>query len=716
MGTSSPCSRVLMTDATDRTDPAGTPGAKAAMRGERRVITALFCDVVNSTGLAERLDPEDWTDIMNRAFEHLNAPIQRYGGTVAKLMGDAVLAFFGAPVAHEDDPRRAVLAGLEMVDGIKDYSEEVRRQYGFDFNVRVGINTGPVVVGDVGSSAANEYTAMGDAMNIAARMEQTAAPGTVQVSGDTYRLISNMFEFESLGGVELKGKSEPVPAYRVLRSKVGVMPRTDRVSAPLIGRDEQFARLKKALADLGLGRGGIVSIIGEAGLGKSRLLTELYQEWERSGNEGRWDVTRGIPYDSSRPYGLFQNFARDMFGIDADDPTDVIHDKLVKGLRSKLGPNEDAIALCSVAMERLIAAKVLHEAKEFSAEIIRDDIYNNMYPALRESTTTGPLVMIVDDMQWADPASVDLLSHLLKLVDEVPILFIFAFRPERQSPAWQLKQRAEAEFPHRYTEIILQPLDAADTNALVSALLNIADLPDELRQLIMRKTDGNPYFIEEVVRSLVEQGFIIATDGGLHWKAEAKLEDIAIPDSLQALLMARIDRLDAQTRSTLQTASVIGRSFLYRVLEKISDSAIMLDKQLGSLERAELLREAGRMPELEYIFKHDLARDAAYNTILNRKRREVHQRVAEAIESLFPDRLEEHAHRIAQHFSLAGDHENAMKYFAMAGEAAAGVHATAEGASHFACAVAAARQLGVHSDEIARLEAKRVAFAGAAKA
>jgi predicted ATPase len=522
-----------------------------------------------------------------------------------------------------------------------------------------------------------------------------------------------LFDFESLGGVEAKGKSEPVPAYRVLGRKILPMRGVDHVSAPLIGRDKQFDKLKKALADLRLGRGGVVTIIGEAGLGKSRLLTELYQEWERTGHEGRWDITRGIPYDSSRPYGLFQNFARDMFGIDADDPTDVIHDKLDKGLRSKLGPNEDAIALCTVAMERLIAAKVLHEAREFSAEIVRDDIYNNMYPALKESTANGELVMVADDLQWADPASVDLLIHLLKLVEEVPILFIFAFRPERQSPAWQVKLRADTDFPHRYTEILLEPLDAADTNALVTALLNITDLPDEVRELIMRKTDGNPYFIEEVVRSLVEQGFVTPTGAGLHWKSDAKLDEIAIPDSLQALLMARIDRLDTQTRLTLQTASVIGRSFLYRVLEKISDSAITLDKQLGSLERAELLREAGRMPELEYIFKHDLARDAAYNTILNRKRREVHQRVAEAIESLFPDRLEEHAHRIAQHFALAGINEKAVKYFAMAGEAAACMHATAEGAAHYAGAVEAARQSGAGSDEIARLEARRAAMASA---
>jgi predicted ATPase len=230
----------------------------------------------------------------------------------------------------------------------------------------------------------------------------------------------------------------------------------------------------------------------------------------------------------------------------------------------------------------------------------------------------------------------------------------------------------------------------------------------------MRKTDGNPYFVEEIVRALAEQGCVLRTDDGLRWNAAAKVDQIAIPDTLQALLMARIDRLDEQTKSTLQTASVIGRSFYYRVLETISDEAIALDRQLGSLERAELVREAGRTPELEYIFKHDLARDAAYGSILNRKRREVHRRVAEAIVALFPGRLEEHAHRIAQHFALAGDDERAMTYFAMAGEAAEALNAGAESAAHFAGAVEAARRLGASGEEIARLEAKRAAFASAA--
>jgi class 3 adenylate cyclase len=696
--------------AAGATTAAGGSNNATGLRGERRVVTVLFADVVNSTGLAESLDPEDWTEIMDGAFEHLTAPIRRYDGTVARLMGDGMLAFFGAPVAHEADPQRAVLAALDIQDAIRAYGNILRRSRQLDFKVRIGINTGPVVVADVGSQVAMELTAMGDAVNIAARMQQTAAPGTIQLAAETYRLVSALFEVKPLGEVEVKGKSEPLPTYQV----VGPKARPDRlrglgVAAPLVGRDEQLGQLKWTIDQLREGRGQIVCLVGEAGLGKSRLLAELREYWLEQNDPFGWDVAYGVPYDATRPFGLFQNYARGMFGIHLDDTAEVIHQKVEATFRATGGP-EEAMALCSVAMERVIAAKVLHEAREYSAEEVKNDIYEIMYPAFRESCTAGPMICVVDDLQWADQASVDLLIRLLELTDEVPLMMLLAFRPERQSPAWQVKLRAETDYPHRYTEIVLRPLDADDTDALVAALLHIPDLPAELHELIARKTDGNPYFVEEVIRSLIDQGAIERTDAGLRWKEGTAVGDIAIPDSLQALLMARIDRLDQETRSTLQMASVIGRSFYYRILQAISDSALAVDRHLHALERVELLREAGRMPELEYIFRHELARDAAYATILNRRRREFHLRVAEAIEGLFADRLEEHAHRLAQHFELAGDDERAMKYYEMAGRVAVDIHARAEGLTHFSRAMEAAQRAGVPEADMQRLAAARAAL------
>jgi class 3 adenylate cyclase len=668
---------------------------------ERRIITALFCDVVRSTSLAEQLDPEDWTDIMNRAFTVLAEPISRYEGTPARLMGDAMLAFFGAPTAHEDDPQRAIFAALEIMEEVKPLAREIQSKYGLDFQVRVGINTGPVVVGDVGSQRIAEYTAMGDAVNLAARMEQTAAAGTIRISEDTYRLVAPIFEVGDLGGIEVKGKAAPVRAYRVLAAKArpGRLRGLAGVSAPLIGRVSEMDRIRKVFDDLRDGRGQVLCLIGEAGLGKSRLLEEARKEWLLRNAAYTWEQVQGSPYDAARPYGLFQKFARDMFGIHLDDTPDVIHRKVEEGFA---GAPQETVAICKVTMERMIAATNLQDAQPFRAEEIKTDLYQITQHAWRNASVE-PTICVFDDLHWADQASVDLLIHLMQVTEERPLLFVCAFRPERRSPGWQAKVSAETNHPHRYTEISLQPLDPQRTDELVSALLNIADLPGDLRRLILRKTEGNPYFVEEIVRTLIEQGVVYQTEDGLRWKASTKVDDISLPDTLQGLLVARIDRLDAETRGTLQLASVIGRSFYLRILKAISESAMALDKHIASLERVELVREAMRKPELEYIFKHELARDAAYNTILLRRRRELHRQVGEAMESLFGNKQEDNAHRLAQHFAAAGDSEKAYRYYVMAGEVAAGLFANAEAADHIAHALEAADPQKVPPAERERL-------------
>jgi predicted ATPase len=406
-----------------------------------------------------------------------------------------------------------------------------------------------------------------------------------------------------------------------------------------------------------------------------------------------------------------------MFEIARDDPPEVIHQKVHEGVR-RSGGSEEAAALCSVAFERVIAARVLHEAPDFPAEAIREDIYEVVYPAWHEYATRNPALLVMDDLHWADQASIDLLMHLFGLVEEVPVVLLCAFRPERQSPAWQVKLRAETYFPHRYTEIQLEPLTVDQSERLVSALLDIEALPAGVGDLILRKAEGNPYFVEEVVRSLVDQEAVQPTEGGLRWNPDADVRDISIPDTLQALLMARMDRLDRETRSTLQLASVIGRSFYHRVLRAISDSTIELDRHLVSLERVELVREAVRTPELEYIFKHELARDAAYNSILHRRRRQLHRRVGEAMEQIFHDRLDENAHRLAQHFAAAGDAERALRYHLMAAEAAAALSANVEAAGHYARALEAASGLDLPEAEVSRLrerQASLVSLAGGAR-
>ena len=420
-----------------------TAAARRGVQGERRIVTILFCDVAGCSAMAEQLDPEEWAEIMNDAFQYLTGPIERYEGTVARLMGDSILAFFGAPVAHEDDPRRAVLAGLDIGEGVGGFREEIRREYGLDFNVRVGINTGPVVVGEVGSDFAGEYTAMGDAVNLASRMEQSAEPGTVQVAENTYALIEPLFDFEPLRPIEVKGKAAPVPAFRVKGPKAepGRVRGIDGLSAPLVGRDGEMDTLRRIAPELREGRGQIVCMIGEPGLGKSRLIDELRAEWQGAANgHAPWIESRGISYDTTRPYGLFQQQLRQTCGVNENDPPEVVREKVTRSMQ-ELPP--DARELAIRAVEALVAARAESDEPQLEGETLKRELFEAILAIWSRLASHAPIVLVFDDMHWVDPASAELLSHLFQLTDEVPILFLCATRPERQSPAWQIKQLAE---------------------------------------------------------------------------------------------------------------------------------------------------------------------------------------------------------------------------------------------------------------------------------
>jgi predicted ATPase/class 3 adenylate cyclase len=683
--------------------------ARRTMRGERRIITALFCDVVGSTAMAEQLDPEEWGEIMDDAFDFLIAPIYRYEGTVARLMGDAILAFFGAPIAHEDDPERAILAGLEMVADIQPFRDLIQRDYALDFNVRVGINTGPVVVGEVGSDLALEYTAMGDAVNLAARMEQTAAPGTVQVSSHTYKLVAPLFDFELLGKIDLKGKSEPVTVYRPLGRKQvpGRLRGIEGISAPLIGRAQEIERLRKMVAEVRRGRGQIACLIGEAGLGKSRLIQELQADWP---DEASWTEMHGVSYNTTSPYGMFLQLLRQACFIDEYDSPEVVRQKL-SAMMEEGQPEwtEEAIYAIEMLMAVAEAEDITSRSngKRIEGEALKRELHEALLKMWQYGASNGPTVMVFDDLHWGDEASVELLLHLCQMVGDLPVMFLCAFRPYRNSPAWQLKRTLASRYPERYTEIVLNPLSDEDSDVLVGSLLAIADLPNQLRQLILQKTEGNPFFIEEVVRTLIDSGAVIRDQSGLHWRVETKVDEIALPDNVQALLIARIDRLEKEIRRTLQLAAVIGRSFYHRVLKTISDVATTLDEQLETLQRVELIYEAARLPELEYMFRHELTRDAAYKSILRRHRRQFHRRVGQALEALFPDRLEEESPRLAYHFYEAGDSERALKYHTMAADAAAGIYANAEAVVHYTHALEVARRVPVSNEQLIYLYTSR---------
>ena len=580
------------------------------IEGERRVVTMLFCDVKGSTAAAEDLDPEDWHEIMNGAFEHLIAPVYHYEGTLARLMGDAILAFFGAPIGHEDDPVRAVLAGLEIVESIGPYRAEVKRSWGVEFDVRVGINTGLVVVGEVGSDLRMEYTAMGDAINLASRMEQTAEPGTVQITADTFRLVEPLFDFEDLGVIEVKGKSDPVQAYRVLgrKAQAGSLRGIEGVEALLVGRDDETAVLKHALDQVIRGTGSVVCLIGEAGLGKSRQIAEARGLFANTSESGRWHEAASLSYETDLPYGLFRHLVRDICGTGESEPLGALSDAIAR-VATTLDPSRQEQV--KAVLGALFGLQTGSSAP-IEGETFRGLLFSTMEYLWSEWSSRTPTVVVLDDLHWADPASVDLVLHMMGLVDRAPLLLLCATRPEQSANGWKVVEEARAGPGHRYSEIALRPLSDDDSNRLVDSLLTVADLPEGMRRQILDKSEGNPFFVEEVVRTLIDSGAVVRDETGTRWSATERTgAEIIIPDNVQALLVARIDRLEEAVRHTVQMASVIGRSFYYGILKRIADLGGSLDRHLARLQSAELVFEAARLPELEYAFRHSLTQASA---------------------------------------------------------------------------------------------------------
>jgi predicted ATPase/class 3 adenylate cyclase len=662
--------------------------ASRRMRGERRVITMLFCDVTGSTSMAGELDPEDWAEIMDEAFDYMAAPIYRYEGTLARMMGDGFLAFFGAPIAHEDDPQRAVRAGLDIIHDLGPFRERIEREYGLDFNVRVGINTGPVVVGDIGSDLHLEYTAMGDAINLASRMEETAEPGTVQLADSTYRLVAPLFDWEALGRVQVKGKGEPVVAYRPLGPKEhpGRIRGIEGLESPMVGRSREFVSLLGDMNSLEEGPGKIVFILGEAGLGKSRLISELKGEWSKLvPDESKWLESQAVPYERSRPYSLFERPIRDALGIEPDDSPAVKRERIEKGLEAFPEEKRD---LLSQAVAALIVRDEAVEEQPLQGEALKRALHDLLLSECETNASGGPFAYIFDDLHWADPASSELIGSIFTLAHEYPVLFLAAMRPHREAPGWRLKLQAAEKHASLYREIDLAPLSEDDSEALIDNLLAISDLPGRLRELILEKAEGNPFFVEEVVRSLIDSGAVARDDTGARWQAAGPIGEITIPDNVQALLISRIDRLEREARRTLQLASVIGRTFYERVLDYINDRVSDLARQLESLQRAEMILAAAGYPEMAYRFRHELTRDAAYGTILRRERRAYHRRVGQAIEELLPERTGELALELAGHFDQGGEKRKALEYYQVAAEASARIYANEEAAEQYAYAIA----------------------------
>jgi class 3 adenylate cyclase/tetratricopeptide (TPR) repeat protein len=665
--------------------------SRNSMVGERRVITMLFCDVKGSTAAAEKVDPEVWTDIMNGVFEYMIRPIYKYEGLVPRLMGDAILAFFGAPITHEDDPQRAVLAGLEIQDGIRSYAEEVRLKHGLEFGLRVGINTGLVVVGEIGSDLRMEYTAIGDAINLAARMEQTAQVGTIQISEETYKLVAPFFDVEALGELEVKGKSAPIRTYRVLGAKAapGQLRGLEGLNSPLVARETQLALLHRRLRRLEQGTGSFVAVIGEAGLGKSTLVAELKKSKEDP--HSRWLRGEALSYARSISYFPWRQILRQ--SIDArevDSPAEV---------REKLRYRCDCCAVPGGDIPFLEAILAVENEEGFQAvtDVQGEALIQKMIDATRGYlcgiALEGPLAIVLDDLHWADEASLNLLLSLSELADTHPLFFICMLRPDPTTPGWNSLQKIQGKLAGSFDSIVLEPLQEEQTDVMLTNLLGVKDLQKPIRDLIVEKADGNPFFVEEIIRSLIETKQLVRENS--HWTLMSDDAKVSLPNTLRGVLSARIDRLPETSKHILQNAAVIGRTFDLRVLKRMTNLNGDFDPQVQHLREVSLIEPSRD----EYMFRHVLIQEAAYESILLKRRIELHRQIGEIMEELHEDRIEEFAPLLAHHFYAAQD-VRSLNYNIMAGKKAARLYANAEAATHFSRALEVAMRNGSDLQQI----------------
>jgi class 3 adenylate cyclase len=558
----------MSVDSVRPTDEVASVHAPAArLTGERKPVTALFADVVGSTTLAEQLDPEDWTNIINQAYELMSRAVQRYEGTIAQLQGDGLLALFGAPAAHEDDPERAVRAALDMVAAIEELAPRLKQSHDIDFRIRAGVNSGTAIVGTVGSDLRTEYTALGDAINVASRVQTAAQAGQVLLTEMTRRFVTSAFDLDDLGDVEVKGKSEPVHLFRVIgvRATPGARRGLASVglSSPLVGRDGELETLTEAFGVTGAGRGRLVVLLGEPGIGKSRLLAELHA----AVGDTAWIEGRCVTYGRGMPYHLILDVVRSLFAIPPGASDEEERRQLGTALADLLADEAPEVETYLAHLLGLPLTETERDRVQAGPEILQGRYVAVIKRVVAAVSARQPVVLVLEDIHWADPSSVDVALSLLPLITPLPVLIVLSGRAETDTAGWRLVAQVRAAFGDAMTEIRLRPLTESDSRTLVANLLEIESLPASVRDTILARSEGNPFFVEEVVRMFIERGAIVRA--GERWTANESISEIEIPDTLHGLLLARIDQLTDAAKRSLRVASVIGRQFPVRVLEEV---------------------------------------------------------------------------------------------------------------------------------------------------
>jgi class 3 adenylate cyclase/tetratricopeptide (TPR) repeat protein len=635
---------------------------RSSIEGERKLVTVFFADVANYTAMSEKLDPEEVHQIMDGCFKILMDEIHKYEGTINQFTGDGVMALFGAPVAHEDHAQRACYSALSVQKAMEEYGEKIMKEKGLDFKMRIGLNSGSVIVGSIGDDLRMDYTAVGDTTNLAARMESAAKPGGILLSKNTHRIAQHYFEFNVLDKLEVKGKEEPQEVFELIAPSE-VETRFDASVAKgltrFVGRKNSMAALMEPYEKVQSGSGQVVGIVGEAGVGKTRLIMEFKNRLPTSAY--KYLQGQCIHYGDSIIYLPILDIIKSYFEIEEGDKEFIIRKKIKEkafGLDEKL---EHTIP----SFQELLSLKVDDEEySKLDPQVKRERTFEAIRNLLIRESQDNVLILVVEDLHWIDRTSEEFLDYLIEWIANTKIMLVLLYRTEYHHQ-WGSKTY--------YSKIGVDQLGAESSVELVKVMLEDGEVVPELRELILSRSAGNPLFMEEFTQSLLENGSIEKKDD--QYVLSRDVLDVEVPNTIQGIIAARMDLLEDNLKRTMQVASVIGREFAFRILQTIVEMKEDLKANLLNLQGLEFIYEKSLFPELEYIFKHALTQEVAYNSLLQKRRKEIHKRIGKAIEEFYAESLEEFYEVLAYHYERAEIPDKAIRYLTNAADRAKSIYA-----------------------------------------
>src|SRR3989442_2335948 len=647
--------------------------SKSAIEGERKIVTVMFSDVSGFTALSEKLDPEDVHAMMDRAFEVILGAVHRYEGTINQFLGDGVMALCGAQIAHEDHAQRALRAALAIQEGLKPVAEDVKRAHGIEFRMRMGINTGPVVVGAIGHDLRMDYTAVGDTTNLAARLLAIAQPGQIVASRRTQNLRDRFFVFEDLGDFQVKGKAEPVRAYALSsevtgRSRLEVS--KERGLTPLVGRERELESLTEVYRRIAGGLGTIALLVGDPGVGKSRLLYEFLQRLDGAGVL-ELEATC-VSYGRSMAYRPILELLRRYLGLSLGATGEEIRSHVAEQLQFLGLEGEER----SVLLAHFLGVSAPPEfLNRMSGAQLKERTFGVLRDVLLRASESAPLILIVENLHWIDTASEEVLAYLAGGLSGHRVLLVLTTRPS-YAASWLAPPLAET--------ITLEGLGAGDVRGMVRTLLAAEEVSEQLLKILAEKSDGNPLYVEEILRQLQETDGILVEGG----EARLKRPDVTVPATIHDIIATRVDRLAEPLKQTLQGGAVLGRRFRVSLLARIL--AVTSDQMAGHLRELhglDFVFPSAQEPELCYSFKHALTQDVVYAGVLERRRRQHHAAAGYGLEDLYAGRVDDVVELLAHHFGRSAEAEKAVDYAILAAEKAQRRWANTEALAFFGSAL-----------------------------